>query len=76
VACTWSGQMQTSCCARFHQVNGKMRGTVKVPKDIGKDDALAAAMKALDNVRAQVEGKDLKKVIFVPGKILNLIVGK
>jgi leucyl-tRNA synthetase len=55
-------------------VNGKMRGTVEVPKDIGKDDALAAAMAELDNVRAQMEGKDLTKVIFVPGKILNLIV--
>ncbi len=68
--------MQTSCRARFHQVNGKMRGTVEVPKDIGKDDALAAALAALDNVQAQVDGKDLKKIIFVPGKILNLIVGK
>jgi leucyl-tRNA synthetase len=63
-------------CARVHQVNGKMRGTVEVPKDISRDDALAAATAALDNVRAQTEGKDLKKIIFVPGKILNLIVGK
>ena len=60
----------------MHQVNGKMRGTVEVAKDIGKDDALAAAMATLENVRAQVDGKDLKKIIFVPGKILNLIVGK
>jgi leucyl-tRNA synthetase len=49
---------------------------VEVPKDIGQDDALAAAVGELDNVRAQLDGKDLKKVIFVPGKILNLIVGK
>lgn len=68
--------MQTSSCAQLHQVNGKMRGTVEVPKEIGRDDALAAAMAALDNVRAQVDGRDLKKIIFVPGKILNLIVGK
>ena len=53
-----------------------MRGTVEVPKEIGRDAALAAAMAALDNVRTQVDGKDLKKIIFVPGKVLNLIVGK
>lgn len=58
------------------QVNGKMRGTVEIPKDATQDAALAAALHELDNVRSQTEGKDLKKLIFVPGKILNLIVGK
>lgn len=65
-----------SVCPVRTQVNGKMRGTVEVPKDISQAAALEAALGALDNVRAQLEGKDVKKVIFVPGKILNLIVGK
>jgi leucyl-tRNA synthetase len=64
-------QLYHRSCAQ--QVNGKMRGTVEVPKDIGKEAVLAAALAELENVRSQVEGKDLKKVIFVPGKILNLI---
>ena len=56
------------------QINGKLRGTVEVSKTIGQEDALAAGT-ALDNVARQIEGKIVRKVIFVPGKILNIIVG-
>ncbi|KAF8066270.1 leucine--tRNA ligase [Scenedesmus sp. PABB004] len=55
------------------QVNGKMRGTVELGVAASQDDALAAA-RGLPNVAKQVEGKEVKKVIYVPGKILNLIV--
>jgi len=55
------------------QVNGKVRGTVEVSRTVSQDDAVAAAM-AAPNVTKFTEGKSLKKVIFVPGKILNLIV--
>lgn len=58
------------------KVNGKMRGTVEVDKGIGQDAAMAAALAELENVRAQVDGGTMKKVIFVPGKIMNIIVGK
>jgi leucyl-tRNA synthetase len=57
------------------QVNGKMRGTVEVSADVAQADALAAA-KALDSVSRLLDGKDIKKVIFVPGRILNIIIGK
>jgi leucyl-tRNA synthetase len=57
------------------QVNGKMRGTVELPKDVDQEGAVAAAM-GVPNVAKFVEGKEVKKVIFVPGKILNIIVGK
>jgi len=57
-------------------VNGKLRGTVEVDKGIGQDAAMAAALAELENVRAQVDGGTVKKVIFVPGKIMNIIVGK
>ncbi len=56
------------------QINGKLRGTVEVSKTIGQEDALAAGA-ALDTVARQMEGKTVRKVIFVPGKILNIIVG-
>lgn len=57
------------------QVNGKVRATLDVGRDIGQEDAVAAAL-ALPNVaKFLVDGKGVKKVIFVPAKILNLIVG-
>ncbi len=50
-----------------------MRGTVAVPRDIGQDEAVALAL-AQPNVSKFIDGKAVKKVVFVPGKILNLIV--
>ncbi len=56
------------------QVNGKLRGTVEAAKDAPKDELEAAAL-ALDTVQAQMEGKSVRKVIIVPGKIINVVVG-
>lgn len=58
------------CCA---QVNGKMRGTVEVGKDIDQAGAVEAAQQVA-NVKKFTDGKQVVKVIYVPGKILNLIV--
>lgn len=52
-----------------------MRGSVEVAVDISQEDAVAAAQ-TINAVAKQVDGKPIKKVIFVPNKILNLIVGK
>ncbi|MEM9728358.1 MAG: class I tRNA ligase family protein, partial [Myxococcota bacterium] len=54
------------------QVNGKVRGRITLPKTASEDQALAAAM-AVDNVATQLEGREIRKTIWVPGKILNLI---
>ena len=54
------------------QVNGKMRGTLEVAPDLAEDAALAAA-KELGPVHKQLEGKEIKKVIYRAGKILNLV---
>lgn len=54
------------------QVNGKVRGTVEVAADAGQDQVQAAAVQ-LPNVLKFTEGKKIAKIIFVPGKILNLI---
>ncbi|GAA0592165.1 leucine--tRNA ligase [Caenispirillum bisanense] len=54
------------------QVNGKLRGTVELPKDCPKEEAEAAAL-ALPNVQLQLEGKAPRKVIVVPGKIVNIV---
>jgi leucyl-tRNA synthetase len=54
------------------QINGKVRGTITIPKDADKDAAKAAAM-AEDNIVAHLEGKNIVKEIFVPGRIFNIV---
>ena len=54
------------------QVNGKKRGEIEIPKDADQDGAMAEAMK-VQSVSNQLEGKDVKKVIYVPGRILNIV---
>jgi len=56
------------------QVNGKMRGTINVDANADKNTCEQAAL-ALPNVQVQMEGKQLRKVIVVPGKIVNVVVG-
>ena len=54
------------------QVNGKKRGEIEIPKDADQDGAMAEAMK-VQSVSNQLDGKDVKKVIYVPGRILNIV---
>jgi leucyl-tRNA synthetase len=56
------------------QVNGKLRGTIEVAADAGKDVAEAQAL-AHPNVQAFLEGLSVRKVIVVPGKIVNIVAG-
>ncbi len=55
------------------QVNGKFRAAVQLARDATEEQARSVAL-ADPKVKAHVEGKPLKKVIYVPGKILNFIV--
>ena len=55
------------------QVNGKLRGQIEVVTGADKELVLAAA-KAELNVAKFVEGKEVVKEIYVPGKIVNLVV--
>lgn len=52
-----------------------MRGTVDVPVDVSQEAAMEAA-RQVAQVAKQIEGKEIKKVIWVPGKIINIIIGK
>ncbi|WP_374603285.1 leucine--tRNA ligase [Arenimonas sp.] len=56
------------------QVNGKLRGTLEVSANAGKDTIEALAL-AEPNVQKFVEGLSVRKVIVVPGKIVNIVVG-
>ncbi len=55
------------------QVNGKVRAHLSVPADIGKDDAFAAA-KGIDKIEAELSGKKILKEIYVPSKLVNIVV--
>ena len=56
------------------QVNGKVRGKVTVPADADKESVEATAL-ADANVARFIEGKDVRKVIVVPGRLVNVVVG-
>jgi len=56
------------------QINGKARASISIPADADEDTAKAAAL-ADDKVKSFTDGKTIKKVIYVKGRILNLIVG-
>ncbi|MBP7057928.1 leucine--tRNA ligase [Candidatus Gracilibacteria bacterium] len=56
------------------QVMGKLRGQIKVPADATKEQVLAAA-KIEENVARHLEDKKIAKEIYVPGKMVNFVVG-
>lgn len=54
------------------QVNGKLRGKFKAAKDSDKDTLEKEAL-SLDHVQKFLDGKDVKKVIVIPNKIVNIV---
>ena len=55
------------------QVNGKVRDKLEVPAGLGKEEFQEYVM-ATDNAKALCEGKQIVKIIAVPGKLVNLVV--
>jgi leucyl-tRNA synthetase len=55
------------------QVNGKLRATIPVPADISEAEAVKLAQEN-ENVKKWLEGKEIVKKIFVPGKLLNIVI--
>ena len=56
------------------QVNGKMRATITLPADADKKLAEDTAL-AEEGVKRAINGKEIRKVIVVPGRIVNVVVG-
>ena len=54
------------------QVNGKARGEIEIAVDGDQETAVSLAWEQA-KVKAQLDGKEIKKIIFVPGRILNFI---
>jgi len=55
------------------QINGKLRDTIKVPADISEEEAKKAALER-EKIKKWIEGKEIKKIIFVQNKIINIVV--
>jgi leucyl-tRNA synthetase len=55
------------------QVNGRVRGRIEVPAGLD-DDELVARAKELPRVAGHLDGKEVKKAIVVPGRLVNLVV--
>ena len=55
------------------QVNGKVRDRLRVAATIEDDELLALAL-ASERVQAYVDGKELRKTVIVPGRLVSLVV--
>jgi leucyl-tRNA synthetase len=55
------------------QVNGKLRDRVRLAPDADEQTALLAAL-ASDRIKEHTDGKTLRKVVYVKGRLLNLVV--
>ncbi len=55
------------------QVNGKLRAKIKVSSDID-DESLKETALADQRIRDLVAGKTIKKIIVVPGKLVNIVI--
>ena len=54
------------------QICGKLRGTITIAVDAAKEDVIAKA-KADSKIAAMLEGKQIVKEIYIPGKIVNIV---
>lgn len=54
------------------QVRGKLRGTIEVARSASEEEIQSVAL-ALDTVQAQIAGQAVRKVIIVPGKVVNVV---
>ncbi len=55
------------------QVNGRLRGRLSLPHGVSEGAALEAA-RADEGIRRHLDGRSLRRVVYVPDKLLNLVV--
>jgi leucyl-tRNA synthetase len=55
------------------QVRGKLRGRLQVARDASKEDILALA-KTMESVERHLEGKTIRKEVYVPGRLVNFVI--
>ncbi len=54
-------------------INGKLRATIEISKDSSEEEVKQTALK-LEKIQKHIAGRDIKKFVYVPNKILNIIV--
>ncbi len=55
------------------QVNGKVRGKIVIPFGASQEEAFEIA-KGNENIAKYIEGKEIRKIIYIPNKLLNIVV--
>ena len=55
------------------QINGKIRDKIKTPADISEEEAKELALKS-EKIQNYLAGKKPKQIIFVPGKLINIVI--
>jgi len=55
------------------QINGKVRDTIEADRDMSEKEAKELAF-SREKIKQWIEGKDIKKVIFVKGKLINIVI--
>ena len=55
------------------QINGKVRDKIEVNRDISQEEAKKLALKQ-KKVQNWIDGKEIKKIIFIPGKLINFVI--
>ena len=56
------------------QINGKLRSQIQIPRDLPEDEVIGKARSA-PKVAGYFQGKEIRKVIHVPNKLVNFVVG-
>ncbi len=56
------------------QVNGRLRATVRLPRGASEEEVKTKAL-AEDGVQRHMDGKQIRKVIFIPDRLINIVVG-
>ncbi|MCK4267512.1 MAG: hypothetical protein KAX16_01670, partial [Actinomycetia bacterium] len=57
------------------QINGKVRDKITTGRGLSEDALSEMAMKS-ENVQRHLDGREIKKMIFVPDKLINIVVSK
>lgn len=55
------------------QVNGKVRGKIEVSSDTSEEEMIKIA-EEIPNVKINIQGKEIVKVITVPKKLVNIVI--
>ena len=55
------------------QINGKLRDKIKIKADLGEEEAKKIVLES-EKVKIWIDGKKIKQVVFVKGKLMNIVV--